>query len=148
MTSPSTPYLGPAPYLSLGDPQLLPPHGNPLLEYKSALEEPAKKAGPGPPSANRLSEMKELSHYLHHGHPTSRGHGRSTALHPLPTPETNPFKHSRLLTPSLVLVSFYLKSTFNTSIVSQIQVFTLYVPQKSLNIILFTKGNLTKILTI
>ena len=39
---PSITYRQPAPYLPLGDPQLPPPWGNPLLEYKSSLEEESR----------------------------------------------------------------------------------------------------------
>lgn len=99
-----------------------------------------RRAGPERHSANRLLEMKEFRASVSTPQPlyfagresysgALSGRGAPGGVWPPPSPQPprpTPLNHSKSPAPSLVVMSFYLKSTFNTSIVSQIQIFTLY----------------------
>lgn len=99
-----------------------------------------RRAGPERHSANRLLEMKELRASVSTPQPLYFpgreshsgawwGRGAPEGVWPPPSPQPlrpTPLNYSKSPAPSLVVTSFYLKSTFNTRIVSQIQVFTLY----------------------
>lgn len=112
----------------------------PPLEYKSSLEEPDMRAEAEPHSANRLSDMKEqLRHWypkaLPPYFPLKQSGGAPRWGRPIqrdwttisPPPTHSPRQTSQESNSFISCVmGFYLKSTFNTGIVSQIQVFTLY----------------------
>lgn len=141
--SPSSPYLQHCSLSASGGLTAPPSLMKTPLQYKSPLDEPEMRAGPEPHSANRLSDMKQQCRHLSIHQPPhfplkESGAGalrggqpiQGTACHP-PHPNSIPETNIRQVvqaSDSLIscVMSFYLKSTFNTSIVSQIQVFTLY----------------------
>ena len=127
---------------AFGGPTTPPSLGKPPFRIQKLFrrgELSERRTGPERHSANRLLEMKELRASVSTPQPlyfpgreshsgALWGKGAPGGVRPPPTrhqpPRPTPLNHSPA--PSLVVMSFYLKSTFNTSIVSQIQVFTLY----------------------
>lgn len=119
----------PAPYLPLGTPAPL--HKTPL-EYKSSLEAEEEgflreqdqsvtlQTGSWRWKSFRASVSTPQLLYFpgreSHGGAWRGGPWRSMASSQPPTTETNPLNYSKSPAPSLVVMSFYLKSTFNTTL--------------------------------